>query len=120
MGGQAQFLVKRKGLGCHEYGLVDSRVAKRQRLQPLPAADDAVEAAAEGAAASEGAAAAATATASPAASPVSLQMVNEYEVCRQTLYLWADKLGRQIVLLKKKKKKILTYPYCLFHVHLIS
>ena len=35
-----QYLVKRKGLGFNEYGLVDARAAKRQRL----VADGAAEA----------------------------------------------------------------------------
>ncbi len=30
--GALQFIVKRKGLDCTEYGLVDEHVAKRQRL----------------------------------------------------------------------------------------
>lgn len=30
--GASQFIVKRKGLDCTEYGLVDGRLAKRQRL----------------------------------------------------------------------------------------
>jgi hypothetical protein len=30
----AQFLVKRKGLPFHDFGLVDANAAKRQRLEP--------------------------------------------------------------------------------------
>lgn len=54
--GCSQYLVKRKGVGCTGYGLVDAQAAKRQRLTP-PAADDAAQACA-----------------------VSLAQVNEYEV----------------------------------------
>lgn len=61
-----QFLVKRKGLGCHDYGVVSACAAKRKRLQ-LSGQPDA--AAADEAANTNG-----------AACPVDLAMVEEYEV----------------------------------------
>ena len=70
-----QFLVKRKGLGCNEYGVVEGRAAKQQRLHPLPA-----PAGEDSTAADETAAAAGDGAEAPAACPVSLLMVEEYEV----------------------------------------
>ena len=79
----SQFLVKRKGLGCNEYGLVDARAAKRQRLLP-PSTITAASAASAGATASGGAAAEGDGGVADEATacPVSLQMVEDYEVGR--------------------------------------